>query len=174
MYSCIHVCMYVCMYVYTYIYIYICIYIYTHDIYIYIYIYMHRSALRRSALGVCPCGDPWWTLLQLEIEISYSLAPRKPKPPRGQTLRSPRPKGHFCAHPIHCGEGWQPDRTCRDPRPGRSVTGTSQTLRVLVGRSDNRFNNLHIIISLETNHHVHKVETTTNINLFVVYGLLKR
>ena len=44
--------------------------------------------LGRSALGVCPCGDPWGTLLQLET--SYSRAPVKL--PRGQTLRSTRPK----------------------------------------------------------------------------------
>ena len=44
--------------------------------------------LRRSALSVCPCGNPWWTPLQLEI--SYSWAPVRP--PRGQTLRLPRPK----------------------------------------------------------------------------------
>ena len=44
--------------------------------------------LRRSALRVCPCGDPWGTLLQLEI--IHSWAPIKP--PRGQTLRSPRPR----------------------------------------------------------------------------------
>ena len=44
--------------------------------------------LRRSALSVCPCGDPWGTLLQLEI--TYSRAPTKP--PQRQTLRSPRPK----------------------------------------------------------------------------------
>ena len=47
---------------------------------IYIYIYIH---IRRSALSVCPCGDPWGTLLQLGIR--HSGAPIKP--PRGQTLR---------------------------------------------------------------------------------------
>ena len=44
--------------------------------------------IRRSALSVCPCGDPWGTPLQ--SELSYSWAPVKI--PRGQTLRSPRPK----------------------------------------------------------------------------------
>ena len=44
--------------------------------------------LRRSALSVCPGGDPWGTLLSLEIR--YARAPVKP--PRGQTLGSPRPK----------------------------------------------------------------------------------
>ena len=44
--------------------------------------------LRRSALSVCPCGDSWGTPLQLDT--SYSRSPVKP--PRGQTLRSPRPK----------------------------------------------------------------------------------
>ena len=43
---------------------------------------------KRSALSACPYGDPWGTPLQLEI--SYSWAPVKPR--RGQTLRSPRPK----------------------------------------------------------------------------------
>ena len=41
----------------------------------------------RSALSVCPCGDPWGTPLQ--VEMIYSLAPAKLA--RGQTLRSPRP-----------------------------------------------------------------------------------
>ena len=44
--------------------------------------------LRRSALSVCHCGDPWGRLLQ--VETRHSWAPMKP--PRGQTLRSPRPK----------------------------------------------------------------------------------
>ena len=61
-------------------------------IYIYIYISsLQRSTevpLGRSALSVRPCGDPWGTLLHLVRR--YSRAPTKP--PRGQTLRSPRPK----------------------------------------------------------------------------------
>ena len=44
--------------------------------------------LRRGARSVCPCGDPWGTPLQLEIKHSWAPA----KPPRGQALRSPRPK----------------------------------------------------------------------------------
>ena len=44
--------------------------------------------LRTNSLSVCPCGDPWGTPLQLEI--NYSWAPVKP--PGGQPLRSPRPK----------------------------------------------------------------------------------
>ena len=44
--------------------------------------------LRRVALGVCPCGDPWGTPFQ--VNISYSWTPVKPT--RGQTPRSPRPK----------------------------------------------------------------------------------
>ena len=43
--------------------------------------------LSRSALGICPCGDPWGTPLQLEIYHSWAPV----KPPRGQPLRSPRP-----------------------------------------------------------------------------------
>ena len=43
--------------------------------------------LRRSALSVCPCGGAWGTLLRLEIRHSWAPV----KPPRGQTLRSPRP-----------------------------------------------------------------------------------
>ena len=54
---------------------------------------------KRGALSICPCGDPWGTPLQLEI--SYSWSPIKP--PRGQTLRSPRPKVHFCAYPTPAG-----------------------------------------------------------------------
>ena len=42
---------------------------------------------RRSALSVCPGGDPWGTPTQLEIRDSWAPG----KPPRGQTLRSPRP-----------------------------------------------------------------------------------
>ena len=42
--------------------------------------------LRRGALSVCPCGDPW----SVQLERRHSWAPVKP--PRGQTLRSPRPK----------------------------------------------------------------------------------
>ena len=45
-------------------------------------------ALGRSALSVCPCGDPWGTLIQLEITYSWATL----KPPGVQTLRSPRPK----------------------------------------------------------------------------------
>ena len=44
--------------------------------------------LRRGALSVCPCGDPWG--IPLQVEIRHSWAPVRP--PRGQTLRSPRPK----------------------------------------------------------------------------------
>ena len=47
-----------------------------------------KVTLRRSALSVCPRGDPWGTLLRLEI--NYSRAPSKTT--RGQPLRSPRPK----------------------------------------------------------------------------------
>ena len=54
----------------------------------------HRSPPRRSALSVCPCGDPRGTPLQLEIRETWAPV----KPPRGQTLRSPRPKVHFCAY----------------------------------------------------------------------------
>ena len=52
---------------------------------------MHNfSTIRRLALshGIGTPGDPWGTLLQ--VEISYSRSPVKP--PRRQTLRSPRPK----------------------------------------------------------------------------------
>ena len=40
----------------------------------------------RSALSVCPWGDPW----PLQLETRHSWAPVEP--PRGQALRSPRPK----------------------------------------------------------------------------------
>ena len=53
-----------------------------------IYPMKRSSALRRSALSVCPCGNPWGTPLQSEIRDSWTPV----KPPRGQTLRSPRPK----------------------------------------------------------------------------------
>ena len=43
--------------------------------------------LRRSPVSVRPCGGPWGTPHQLEVR--YSWAPVKP--PRRQTLRSPRP-----------------------------------------------------------------------------------
>ena len=61
---------------YMYMYMYVCVYIY-----IYVYIYhihaMHdhilrptpqrdtEVSLRRCALSICPCGDPWGTPLQL-------------------------------------------------------------------------------------------------------------
>ena len=48
----------------------------------------NRSALRRSALGVCSSGDPWGTPLQLETRHSWAPVMAT----RGQTLRSPWPK----------------------------------------------------------------------------------
>ena len=82
------------IYVYLYSYISLCLsislslctYMYT-CIYIYIYIYIMRGQwgtevpLRRSALSVCPWGDPWGTLLQSEVSCSWAPT----KTPRGQT-----------------------------------------------------------------------------------------
>ena len=45
-------------------------------------------SLRRSALSVCPSGDPWGTPLQSESRHSWAPV----KPTRGQILRPPRPK----------------------------------------------------------------------------------
>ena len=55
----------------------------------------HRSAPKEKCPSVCSCGDPWGTLLQLEIGCSWAPV----KPPRGQKLRSPRPKVP-CAYPT--------------------------------------------------------------------------
>ena len=51
--------------------------------------------LRRSALSACPCGDPWGTLLQLEV--SYSWAPYQA--PKGTNTKVTSAKGHFCGLP---------------------------------------------------------------------------
>ena len=47
-----------------------------------------KEPLRRSALGVCPCEDACGTTLQLKTKHSWAPV----RTPRGQTLRSPRPK----------------------------------------------------------------------------------
>ena len=47
--------------------------------------------LRSSSLSVCPCGDPWGTLLQ--AERTYSWAPVKP-------TKVTSAKGRFCAYPT--------------------------------------------------------------------------
>ena len=72
--------------------------------------------------SVCPWGDPWETLLQLER--SYSWAPIET--PRGQTLRSPRPKVTSVLSRKACAE-----RRCSslvalrgERNSGKSGTGT--------------------------------------------------
>ena len=49
----------------------------------------NNNKKKKKKNTVCPCWDAGGTLVHLEI-IGYSWAPIKP--PRGQTLRSPRPK----------------------------------------------------------------------------------
>ena len=122
----IYIYLSISIYIYIYIYIYLYTYIY---IYIYTYIYLpdgvrprHRVLasrtiflrlcqslrasvaqgstevpLRRSALSACPCGDAWGTPLQLETRHSWAPV----KTPRGQTLRSPRPKVTSAVFPKH-------------------------------------------------------------------------
>ena len=52
------------------------------------YMYMYMYVWGEVPFSACPCGHPWGTPLQLEI--NHSWAPVKPS--RGQTLRSRWPK----------------------------------------------------------------------------------
>ena len=55
-------------------------------------IIFYRSAPKKKCPSVCPCGDPWRTLLQ--SKANHSWAPIKP--PRGQTLRSLGQRSLLC------------------------------------------------------------------------------
>ena len=57
--------------------------------------------LRRSALGVCPCGDPWG-----DAPLSRSKAPQSPyEAPEGTDTKVTSAKGHFCARPTEAPTG---------------------------------------------------------------------
>ena len=93
--------------------------------------------LRRGALSVCPCGDPWGTPLQ--VEINYFMGPCNA--PKGTNPKVTSAKGHFCAYPklgsgrSVCGHGgkaaaFAPGRTqpgcLRRPR-NQQVTANLRT-----------------------------------------------
>ena len=52
--------------------------------------------LRRSALNVCPYGDPWGTTLHLETRHPWAPV----KTPRGTDTKTASATGHFRAYPI--------------------------------------------------------------------------